>query len=268
MSHLSHSPIFIGGVPRSGTTLLRVILDSHPQIFCGTELRVVHALANLWSAATEHGQELLTRAYGADDQHVRDVFAELILSFLRPAWVASGKSRVAEKTPSNLLAFPALRSLFPDSPLVHVIRDVRDVVASRLERDRAADPAADSNALAALRAREWVQAMTIRSTMLTQAELARRYFEVRYEDLVSSPETVLIPLFAFLGESFDPVVLSFHRIERNVSGSEEWSAESVRRSIFTSSQGRWRRDLTPQEQQAVLDEAGAAMIELGYDLKS
>jgi hypothetical protein len=260
------NPIFIGGVPRSGTTLLRVILDSHPRIFCGTELRVVRALTELWSSTEKTAQPLLTEAYGIDAQSLAAIFADLVLSFLRPAWEASGKPRVAEKTPTNLLVFPQLRRLFSDSPLIHVIRDGRDVVASQLERDKvtAGGSPVDTTARARLRAREWAQAMTIRRTMLADPELSRGYFEIRYEALVRAPQPALQALFSFIGEPFDPGVLSFHRVSRNVDGTEEWSAEAVRRPIFETSIGRWRQSLNNEELSAVLTEAHAALAELGY----
>lgn len=264
-TRLLGNPIFIGGVPRSGTTLLRVVLDTHPRIFCGTELRAVHAVANLFAAAQAHSGNVLRDSYGVSEQALRDVFAELILSFFQPAWPASGKPRVAEKTPSNVLAFPQLRALFPDSPLVHVIRDVRDVVASRLERDRASGGAAlDTVTTARARAREWVETMQVGRWMRADPARARAYHEVRYEELVQSPERALEPLFGFLGEPFDPVVLQFHRVARNVSGTEEWSADAVRREIFTSSIGRWRHSLSPAEIEAVVAEAGQTMTALGY----
>lgn len=262
----SDDPIFLGGVPRSGTTLLRVILDTHPRIHCGTELRVVPALAALWSSADQQAQPLLTTAYAVDTERLRSIFAELVLSFLRPAWQASGKPRVAEKTPFNILAFPELRRLFPDSALVHIIRDVRDVVASRLEREKAAGGAIpDTTALASSLAREWVTAMTVRRRMMTDRQLSERYFEVRYEDLVQNPCRVLGALFTFLGEEFDPGVLDFHRTCRNVDGSEEWSAEAVRRPIFASSCGRWRQSLNVEQLDAVLQAAHPVLEELGYD---
>ena len=261
------NPIFLGGVPRSGTTLLRVILDTHPRIYCGTELRIVQALTTLWSSAEQRAQPLLTTAYGVDSEHLRSIFVDLVLSFLKPAWRASGKARVAEKTPFNVLVFPELHRLFPDSALVHVIRDVRDVVASRLERDNAAAAITpiDTVALAHERAQEWVSAMAVRRQMLADSQLSRSYFEVRYEELVCSPSGVLEALFAFLGESFDPGVLDFHRIRRNVDGSEEWSADSIRRPIYASSCGRWRHCLSIEELAAVLQVARPALEELGYD---
>jgi len=260
------APIFIGGVPRSGTTLLRVILDTHPRIHCGTELRVVQALANLSTNAEQSAAKILESAYGVDLPRLREIFAELILEFLRPAWQASGKPRVAEKTPWNLLAFPQLHRLFPRSPLIHVIRDPRDVVASRLERDRmaASGNAIDTVALAGHRAREWTDAMAIGRFMRSNSEFAARYFEIRYEALVRTPEPVLRELFAFLEEDFDPAVLNFHRTQREVTGSEEWSAQAVQRPLFESSIGRWKQDLSESEQAAVTSVAGGTMEHLGY----
>jgi protein-tyrosine sulfotransferase len=260
------NPIFIGGVPRSGTTLLRVILDTHPGIHCGTELRVVQALTALWSSADRTAQPVLTDAYGVDSEHLRRIFADLVLSFLEPAWRASGKRRVAEKTPFNVLVFPELRRLFPESPLVHIIRDVRDVVASRLERDReaAGSEPLDGVAIARIRAQEWTAAMEIRRQMLAAEDLARGYFEVRYEQLVQSPQEVLEPLFAFLGERFDPGVLAFHDVPRNVAGSEEWSAAAVRRPLYESSCGRWRHSLSAGEHAVVMEVAGRELQALGY----
>jgi len=261
----SDNPIFIGGVPRSGTTLLRVILDSHPRIYCGPELRVVQALTNLWWSAQQRGQPLLEQAYLVDAEHLRRTFADLVLSFLRPAWLASGKPRVAEKTPFNVLVFPELGRLFPGAALVHIIRDVRDVVASRLERARATGASsAETVALARERAEEWVSAMKIREKMLADAQLSRSYFEVRYEELVHVPHESLKGLFAFLGEVFYPGVLDFHRVQRNVDGSEEWSAAAVRRPIFASSCGRWRQSLSAEELGAVLNVAGPTVELLGY----
>lgn len=259
-------PIFVGGVPRSGTTLLRVILDTHPRIYCGTELRIIQALSNLSVGAEQSAGGILESAYGVPLARTREIFAELVIMFLRPAWQASGKARVAEKTPWNLLAFPQLHRLFPRSPLIHVIRDPRDVVASRLEQDRRAAEGKkiDLLALARHRASEWVNAMAVRRQMRSDPQLASRYFELRYEDLVRTPEPVLRQLFAFLEEDFDPAVLGFHRRQREVSGSEEWSAEAVQRPLFESSIGRWKKDLDESQQAAIASIAGGVMESLGY----
>ncbi len=260
------NPIFVGGVPRSGTTLLRVILDTHPEIFCGTELRVVQALASLWNSCRDSIRPPLSAAYLLPNDALRATFADLIAAFLQPGWLRSGKPRVAEKTPWNLLVFPQLRELFPNSALIHVVRDVRDVVASRLEVDRriAGDDAIDTVVMASLRAGEWVEAMRLRLSILADPILTQAYYELRYESLVSDPKSVLPPLFEFIGVEFHESVLSFHRVARNVAGTEEWSAAKVQRPLFTTSIGRWRQSLMPAELAAVLAAAGPALEQLGY----
>ena len=261
------NPIFLGGVPRSGTTLLRVMLDTHPEIHCGTELRAVNALANLWSACRDSIRPPVSEAYALPDPTLRPAFAQLILTFLQPSWEASGKPRVAEKTPWNLLVFPQLRELFPQSALVHVLRDGRDVVASRLEVDRrdAGGAAVALPDLARRRAAEWVEAMRLRRRMLADPALAAGYYELRYEALVRDTAATLRPLCAFVGVPFDDAVLRFHTVARSVGGTEEWSSASVQRPLFAESIGSWRHRLHPQELDAVLDMAGAELKELGYD---
>jgi hypothetical protein len=108
--------------------------------------------------------------------------------------------------------------------------------------------------------------MEIRRRMLAVPDLNEAYHELRYEDLVGNAEGTLVRLFDFIGERFDPGVLAFHRVARNVSGTEEWSAQSVQRSIFTSSVGRWRTALTSGELEAIVQEAGDVSREVGYDL--
>ncbi len=261
------NPIFVGGVPRSGTTLLRVMLDSHPDIHCGTELRAINALASLWSACRESVRPPIGEAYALPDPTLRPAFAQLIMAFLEPSWKASGKLRIAEKTPWNLAVFPQLRELFPQSALIHVLRDVRDVVASRLEVDRsnASGDLPEAREHARLRALEWVQAMRLRRRMLAEPSLAAAYFELRYESLVRDPAATLRSLFDFVGVSFEESVLRFHEIARNVSGTEEWSSGSVRQPLFSDSIGRWRSRLRADELAAVLEVAGPLLEELGYE---
>jgi hypothetical protein len=71
------------------------------------------------------------------------------------------------------------------------------------------------------RAREWADAMSLRRTILAEAAQASADFEIRYEDLVATPERTLTTLFGFLGEAFDARVLGYYQVERNVTGSEE-----------------------------------------------
>jgi hypothetical protein len=105
----------------------------------------------------------------------------------------------------------------------------------------------------------------LRRRLLSEQGSSGRYLEIRYERLVNEPRSVLPGLFEFIEERFDARVLDFHRIARNVSGTEEWSAETVSRPISTSSAGRWRGSLSAAEAAAVMEVAGETLRELGYD---
>jgi len=92
------APIFIGGAGRSGTTLLRVMLDSHPSIACGPELKITTAIAKLWLDCQTGFADALA-ALHLPPREVNRILADTITSFMAPFQAASGKPRIAEKTP-------------------------------------------------------------------------------------------------------------------------------------------------------------------------
>ena len=125
------SPVFIGGAGRSGTTLLRVILDSHPNIVCGPEIKLTPTLVHMCSEFQRVFAPSL-KAYYISSTDIDRIFASFFMSFVRNYIRASGKKRFAEKTPNNVFFFRQLAAIFPRSPLIQVIRDGRDVVCSLL----------------------------------------------------------------------------------------------------------------------------------------
>ena len=155
--------------------------------------------------------------------------------------------------------------MFPDSPLIHVIRDGRDVVCSLLTMDWK-DPATGERVPyttdAALAAQYWVQAVRAGRVVARHPTASRWYYELRYEDLVNQPEPTLRSLFEFVGESWDPAVLQFHRKKRNLAN--ESSAGQVNKPIHERSTGRWERDLPGEERSKVAAIAGELLSELGY----
>jgi len=258
------APIFVGGAGRSGTTLLRVILDSHPRIACGPELKVGPKIAELWyELQTAYSPSLGELGLTAAD--VNAAFARLVQRLLRPYLQQQAKPRIAEKTPNNVFYLQHLHHLFPDSPLIHVIRDGRDVVASLLTMDWA-DPATGERLPyttdAGLAARYWADAVTAGRLTAQHPTAGPCYQEVRYEDLVARPEATLRTLFEFVGEPWDPGVLAFHRRRRNLAG--ESSAGQVTQPLHDRAIGRWRRDLGARDLGAVLDVAGELLEEIGY----
>jgi hypothetical protein len=255
-------PIFIGGAGRSGTTLLRVMLDSHSRIACGPELKVLPTLAYLWEdLRTKWSGMLAESAVGAPDvdRGMRDLMSQL----LEPLRLRAGKPRRAEKSPNNVFIFPHLHALFPDAAFVHMLRDGRDVVASLLGMDwRTADGTPlDYTRDARLAARYWSQAVRAGRGFAARTPSAR-YCEVRYEQLVEAPETSMRQVLAALGEPWEPAVLDFHGVSRSLA--DESSAAAVTRPLNNPRTGRWEQDLSAADQVAVHEEVGTLLIELGY----
>ena len=192
---LYHSrPAFVVGCPRSGTTLVKTMLDSHPSISCGPETLFMRPIAQMERQSIDLTQFLITE----EEWHanLRDLF--LWLHVRRAAQL--GKTRWVDKSPSYALIPDYLDTLFPNCQIVHVIRDPRDVVDSWRRR---------WGLRSCLRAATRVWPRHVQSALKFGAAHPDRYFEIRYEKLVRSPERVMRELIEWLGEPWDGRVLQF-----------------------------------------------------------
>jgi hypothetical protein len=194
---VSGPPIFIVGCQSSGTTLLRLMLDSHPGISCGPETRFLEDFA----ALTERNWSYM-RNYGFPRSYWDRKLAETFDSIKRDYASETGKTRWADKTPRYALSLGYITELFPACQVVHVIRDGRDVVASH--RDR-------WGYWSAIKAVEkWPR--YIRAARQAGRSLpSDRYHEVRYEDIVGRTEPTMRLLLEFLDEPWSPAVLEHDR---------------------------------------------------------
>lgn len=205
--HTPNAPwIFVLGAPRSGTSLLRRLLSSHPRLFISPEVRILD-LIYLTAVLSEHNgaspeeASVSPRALELGRSYAQ-ILAQHQLSTL-------GKVRYGDKYPPYCLHLDALNALFPDAVFLHILRDGRDVVASSAQtrtanrgwRRSAAIPPTEQLV------RDWmgfVQRARAAGTPLG----ASRYHEIRYEHLLSDPVSVLRDTCAFLGESFVPALLA------------------------------------------------------------
>jgi hypothetical protein len=257
------APILIGGAPRSGTTLLRAIVNAHPNIVCGPELRAVPALCALLGNISGASSNVLLRHFNVKSETIDAAFAEAIEAFIAPLRIHSGKLRIAEKTPTNILHFPVLRRLFPDSPLISIRRDPRDVVASMLSmpwRDPKSGEPMMVTRDAAAAAKLWVACADVENLMRGDPLLHC----LRYEDLVTAPAAAIRGLFDFLGEPPTNAAYFHDTLFDQKSGENEASNARVAQPIDRASVGRWRRDLSPADLRAVERVAGDWMTRLGY----
>ncbi len=256
-SPVRERPIFIIGCPRSGTTLLRLVLDSHPRISCGEE---THFLRELRSIVEGHWPLLETYGLPREDwlRRIRGLYEGFQADYL----ARRGKQRWAEKDPTYTLLLPFIDELFPHAQYVHLVRDPYDVVASFRERwgYRAALRVART---------EWVRYVGA-GRRFGQALPAGRYHELHYEQLVEAPERTLRTLLRFLDEPWDDAVLRFDEAEhdateryaRFTAGRRETAGEST--AIYRSRVGAGRRDSDPLLRALLRVRARPLLRELGY----
>ncbi len=253
--------VFVGGAGRSGTTLFRAMLDAHPRIHCGPEIKLVPPLmtqVRVWreTLATD------LAAAGVDPSLLDDAaraFVRTLLEGRAPAGL-----RVAEKTPHNLLHLAALGRLFPRARFLHVIRDGRAVTASLLRQDWR-DPSTGERIAwcrdVASASAYWAE--VVEGIRAQAPSVPGRYLEVRYEDLVVQPEAEMQRVLAFLGEAWDDAVLAHERAGVALSQRESSSA-AVASAIHRGAVDRWREDLSDDDLLQLVPQATQWIERLGY----
>jgi len=262
--HVSaQAPIILGGCPRSGTTLLRVMLDSHARIACGPECSLLTG-GFLPEKLARRFDTTLAEVWRLHDQAADH--AQFIELFLADYAARRGKVRWAEKTPQNVRHLDWIFRHFPQAKFVHVIRDGRDAVCSirTHPRFRLVDgQRVETGIRRPLRPciEQWVRD--------TGAGLQwrdhPRYREVRYEDLVGAPEPTLRGLGEFLEEPWDEAMLRYHEQQGGSRDPDKFVANpGATAPLQTTAVGRWRREFTPADTQLFASLASTRMAELGY----
>jgi tetratricopeptide (TPR) repeat protein len=221
-------PVFVLGLPRSGTTLTDRILSAHPQIESQGELNDF-PLALTTLCRNAGGKAGLVEAAAALDP------AALGRAYLDRVAGRRGEARFfIDKAPANFLYIGLIAAALPQARIVHVRRDPMDNAYSLYKAlFRMGYPYSyDFADLAA-----YMQAKD-RLMAHWHAVLPGRIVEVRYEDIIADQEGETRRLLAAVGVDFDPACLDFHR---NASPSATHSAAQVRQPLYASSVGLWRR---------------------------
>lgn len=265
---VNNSPIFVGGVGRSGTTLMRVMLDSHPRICCGPELKVLPYIADQYQMFTATGGaiDLAMKSYGNTLSDVQARYRAFIEGLVENFRRAAGKPRWAEKTPQNVNVMVTLAEIFPDARFICLLRDGRDVACSLVTMDwinlstgRKADYVASMTGAA----RHWRDTVLLAREQAAHPSLTGRVLEVRYEALVTEPAATMREVLAFLGEEWDEAVLAHHTKNHRYESTES-STVQARKPLDQSSLGRWQQDMTERDKAEFKAEAGALLTALGY----
>ena len=231
-SHGNRRPVFIIGMPRSGTTLVEQILASHSQVCGAGELRALPAIcqsarSNLQASCKDY-PELL-------DAMTPDIANELAEGYLSAiAAIDQTATYVTDKMPDNFLLLGLIATLFPGSHVIHCRRDPLDTCLS-CYMNYFAGGQVFSHDLTHLGAyyRDYERQMTHWREVLNFPVI-----EVRYENLVKDAANETRKLLAHLGLPWEDACLNFHRNRRPVLTP---SCDQVRRPMYSSSVGRWKR---------------------------
>jgi hypothetical protein len=283
-------------VPRSGTTLLRLMLDAHPELAIPPETHFVSRLIKLSRA----GELDVHRAYdliathprwgdfGLDADELRrglfmlDPFTagDALRTFYRLYAARHGKPRWGDKSPNYVMRMRRITRALPEARFIHLIRDGRDVVVSLRERTWGPGDVAEA-------ADRWVEDIRKARRQIRRPlnplwwNRVPRYMEVRYEDLVTDAEPHLRRICEFLELPWSEQMLSFHesakermqevvRTVRTRKGTEITAEERARqhelvaRPATPDRVGRWQTLLPAEDQATFAERAGDLLAELGY----
>jgi tetratricopeptide (TPR) repeat protein len=235
--HASTAPVFIVGMPRSGTSLIEQILASHPRVHGAGERR------DWGTLVADHDARFGYAFPGWVGELDGDIVEALGRAYCA-AVVGDGADadRVTDKMPGNFDCLGLIAASLPRARIVHVRREPADTCWSCFSYLFAGRQPFTYDLMELGRYyRAYDQLMAHWRAVLPGEQL----LELRYEDLIADPEPQTRRLLAHCGLDWDPACLDFHRTERSVRTA---SANQVRQPLYNSAVGRWRahaHDLHP-----------------------
>ena len=260
---------FIVGSARSGTTLLRMMLNAHPEVAVPPESRFV---VELYSSDEVRVDDFLSRLgshrrWISWDTPIEDVRAQLagVSTVAYPEAIEAAfmafaqsrnKKRYGDKTPRYIEHLPLLARLWPNAKFVHLVRDGREVALSYADVPFGPNTVAKAAAL-------WRERVTL--GMKQGRPLGpERYAELRYERLLENPREEVEGLCTFLDLDFDPAMLDYSEYARSeVLDRARLYNPNVTRSITKTRS--WDEQM-PRSQVEVFEAiAGDTLAELGYE---
>lgn len=242
---LTCRPIFIIGVFRSGTTLLRYIIDSHSQICCPPETDFLGPLTRLIDPQERSSNSL--NDMGFDREHVQSRVRDMALYFFQNYATSHNKPRWADKTPAYVDCIDEIAEVFPEAQFVMIYRHGFDQAESftrkgTFTRDVFSGYVKEDEDVRIGATKYWAD-MT-QNMLHFEAANPDKCFRMRYEDLCEQSEQLLRPMFQFLDEPWEEQVLEYYKFNHD-KGAEDGRAAATRGfQISKDNYLEWSDELT------------------------
>jgi Sulfotransferase family len=268
------SPVFITGLPRSGTTLLGNIIDRHPRLAIFVESFFIpqyYYLQVLYWPLTRPEKFLgLAKAIVNEDASKRNQlkmnpdhlaateprnFGRLLDTLMSDWAAAQGKVRWGDKSPGYVTKLPMFEKLYPEAKFIHIMRDGRDVWLSLKKLGW------ETNVVKV--ARTWEKVLR-RARRYGQSVNPSHYYELRYEDLISRPEEELKKIMAFLGEPYTDALLHTGNAKGKNIAFKGWP--KIHEGIEAGNRNKWEKEMSAEEVALFESQAAPMLRELGYPL--
>jgi len=253
-------PVFVFGVHRSGTTLMRLVLDSHSRIACPLESMFISPLSKLWE------DELALKGLagmGFQETHVKEKFKEFIDYFFDTYAQSRGKVRWVDKCPHYVDNMNFIESLYgSEARYIFLFRHGLDVACSvaNMPIEPAEKHKIDCGDPYVGGARYW--AKQCEKILDFEEEVGGRGVRVYYEELVNNPEKALRPVFQHIGEEWEEQVLRFYDFDHcRTPGLEDPKASHSK--AFYKSLENWT-ELEVSTVKRMKKEVSPVLKRLGY----
>ena len=278
---LSDQPIFIVGCERSGTTILRLMLNEHSRIALPPQTKFSRKVykrrllfGNLvikenrrkiiqWMLERKNNTKLVDLKL--DDKVLEKIWNKcttlgaIIASVFQQYALERNKPRWGDKRPYYIRYITQLFRLYPDAQIIHVVRDGHDCLAS-LKRM----PWWKKNAIFSML--NWRHAVRIGSNAANVYK--DQFMEIRYEDLIKEPESQLEQICEFLNESYEPEMINFHlNAQQNIPEYKKPWHYKTSKPLTATFIGQWRKELSKGETQILEWCAQKELMKWNYQIK-
>lgn len=258
-------PIFIVGVGRSGTSMLQSMLNAHREITFPPETHFIRTYLSKNSEFNSVKEEILNdsdllkldlplKEIIENNSNLDDFYKDLLQEYM----YKQGKKHVGDKDPKNIEYMQLIRKVFPQAIIIHIYRDPRAVIASRMKAKWSKDRPL------------WQHILAYKTQLNYGCEqgnkLFENYIEIKYEKLLEETEEELKKLCKILDLKYDPNMIEFYKSSGDVVQGEEISwKQNCFNPVMLQNIDKWKNELSEAQIKDIEFVLEDEMKLLGYD---